>query len=320
MYNISHKYKTSLFFLIKLVIVLGAFYFIFEKLVNNQLLSFSELQQQLSILFSKNIWIILLLLLFTDVNWLLEVYKWKVLVSIKKKITFFEAFQQSLASLTVSIITPNRIGEYGAKALYFKKNLRKKIVLLNFIGNISQLVVTVFFGVFGVLFLLSKYNLKIPSFNIEKLLVILIFISVLYLSRKKLRFTKIAGIYFNKVVSFLKKTPKSIYIKILGLALVRYLVFSHQFYFLLRIFEVETNYLIVINLIFCVYLIASIIPSLAVFDWAIKGSIAVFIFSFIELNELTIITITSIMWLLNFAIPALIGSIFVMKFKLIDNE
>ena len=41
------------------------------------------------------------------------------------EINFFEAYEQCLASLTVSIITPNRIGEYGAKALFFEKENRK---------------------------------------------------------------------------------------------------------------------------------------------------------------------------------------------------
>ncbi|WP_456376100.1 hypothetical protein [Lutibacter sp.] len=320
MYNISHKYKASLLFLIKLVIVLSAIYFIYKKLVTNQLLSFADLQQQLSILFSENIWILILLLLFTDANWLLEVYKWKILSSVEKHITFSEAFQQSFASLTASIITPNRIGEYGVKALYFEKKSRKKIVALNFLGNMSQLAITVIFGLIGVVFILSKYNLKILAVNEKKLLLIFLFIGVLFFGSKKLGFTKIFSLYVAKITTFFKGIPKSIYLKTIGLALMRYLVFSHQFYFLVRIFKIEADYLVVINLIFCVYFIASIIPSLAIFDWAIKGSVAVFIFSFIEINELTIITITTIMWLLNFAIPALFGSIFVLNFKLMDTK
>ena len=41
-----------------------------------------------------------------------------------KKISFFEAFEQCLASLTVSIFTPNRLGEYGAKIKYLKENVK----------------------------------------------------------------------------------------------------------------------------------------------------------------------------------------------------
>jgi len=320
MYNISYKYKGFLLLLIKLVIVLGAFYFIYIKLVNNQLLSITELKQQLSILFSKSLWLLILLLIFTDLNWLLEIYKWKILASVEKRISFFEAFQQSLASLTASIITPNRIGEYGTKALYFEKKSRKKIVLLNFIGNISQLAITIALGVIGIVFLLVNFTFKIPHFNFIKLLLLCCLIVLVIVFKNKLGITKTIKHYFNKTTIYLKQIPKSIYFKVLGLSALRYFIFSHQFYFLFKILGVETDYITLINLIFCIYFMASIIPSLAIFDWVIKGSIAIIIFSFIELNQLTIVTITSIMWLLNFAIPAVFGSIFVMNFKLINNE
>ena len=126
MYNISIKYKQFLFLLFKIVLVITACYFIYLKLVSNELLSITELHLQLSHLFSKNMWLLIVVLLFTDANWFLEIYKWKLLASQEQKITFFEAYQQSLASLTASLITPNRIGEYGVKAIYFEKKYEKK--------------------------------------------------------------------------------------------------------------------------------------------------------------------------------------------------
>ena len=135
------------------------------------------------------------------------------------------------------------------------------------------------------------------------------FISALFLITQKLGILKNIQNYWNKI-------QPSNYFKILGLALLRYLVFSHQFYLLLWMFEVETPYLTIMNLLFCVYFLASVIPSLAIFDWVIKGSIAIFIFGFLGLNELTIVTVTTLMWVLNFGFPALLGSIFVLNFKL----
>mgnify|MGYP001821063602 CR=1 FL=1 len=156
MYIILHKYRAYLILLLKLILVFGAFYFIYQKLVSNQLLTAEQLKNQFSILFLNNGWLLIFLLLCTDANWLLEIVKWKTLASLEKKITFFEAFEQSFASLTASIITPNRIGEYGVKALYFKTTSRKKILLLNLIGNLSQLITTLSFGIIGVFYFL--YN------------------------------------------------------------------------------------------------------------------------------------------------------------------
>ena len=63
------------------------------------------------------------------------------------------------------------------------------------------------------------------------------------------------------------------------------------------------------------YLLASIIPSLAVFDVLIKTSVAVYLFSFLDVDELTILSISTLMWLLNFILPSMFGSYFVLNFK-----
>lgn len=321
MYNILHKYKRFIFWLIKLAIVLGAFYFMFQQLACNELLSFLQLKQQFLVLFSKNSWLLLLLLIFTDANWMLEIFKWKTLVSCEKKITFFEAYEQCFASLTASVITPNRIGEYGAKALYFEKVLRKKIMVLNLIGNLSQLAVTVFFGIFGMLFLnFFDFEVEMFSFNTNKFLLFLIVILIIYLISKYFGITKKLTELTRKILNYSKELPPKIQLKILAYSLFRYLVFSHQFYFFLRLFNIEVDYFTLMSLIFSTYFIASVIPGLAIFDWVIKGSVAVFVFSFVHINPLTIVTITTFMWLLNFAIPALLGSIFVLNFKMVTEK
>ena len=316
MYNILNKYKLALIILLKFAIVIGAFYFIFQQLATNQLLSITQLNQQVAFLFSKNIWVLLLLLLFTDVNWFLEIFKWKTLASHEKYITFFEAYEQCLASLTASMITPNRIGEYGAKALYFEKKKQKKIMVLNLIGNLSQLAITIFFGVIGMFFLSSHFKVGMFSFNAPKFFLFISILGLLFLIGKYFGITKKLAELKFKILRYSKQLPSKVLIKTVVYSLFRYLVFSHQFYFFLRLFQVEADYFTLISLIFSTYFIASIIPALSIFDWVIKGSVAVFLFSFIHVSPLTIVSITTFMWLLNFAVPALIGSLFVLNFKM----
>jgi uncharacterized membrane protein YbhN (UPF0104 family) len=280
-------------------------------LVINQLLTAEELKNQFSILFLNNAWLLILLLLFTDANLLLEILKWKTLATIEKKITFFEAFEQSLASLTASIITPNRIGEYGAKALFFESQKRKNIMGLNLIGNLSQLAVTIIFGCIGVIYFLMNYTTEIPKINTKNSLILVLFLFILIYFRKKIK--------VSKIKSFLNKIPKKTYVIVVVLAILRYIIFTHQFYFLLVLLDVEINYFTALPLIFSMYFIASILPSLTIFDWVIKGSVAIFLFGFVDVNELTIVMVTTLMYVLNFAIPALFGSFFVLNFKPLSN-
>ncbi|RXP56616.1 hypothetical protein EC396_07435 [Lutibacter sp. HS1-25] len=287
--------------------VVIAFYLMYTKLVSNQLLSFQQLNERLSKLFSAKIWVIISVLLLTDINWFLEIFKWKTLVSVEKKITFLEAYQQSLASLTVSLITPNRIGEYGAKALFFEAGRRKKIMTLNLVGNLIQLAITCLFGLYGFLFFMKNFKAEIPKIDLLKVGLIFLIFALIYFFRKQLN--------LNKISVYLKNISKKIYLKAALYSFLRYLVFSHQFYFLLKIMGIETDYPTLISLIFCMYFMASVIPSLAIFDWVIKGSIAIWLFGFVGLNQLTVVTVTTVMWILNFAIPSIIGSIFVLNFK-----
>lgn len=319
MYNIFYKYKPSIILVLKLMIVIAALYFIYYKLVFNQLFSVAQLKQQLYFLFTYKLWIIILLFLFTDANWFLEIFKWKKLVSVEKKITFLEAYEQCLGSLTASLITPNRIGEYGAKALYFNKKLRKKIMVLNLIGNLSQLTITFLFGFLGLLFLVFNYSFTFPKLNLIRLAIFLLVSFIIFFGIKKNHLFKSIKTYLVKLIFYINKIPKSTIISTLFYALGRYLVFSHQFYFLLLLLGVQIPYLDTMSIIFAMYFIASIIPSLSLFDWAIKGSVAIWLFSLVNLSVLTIVTVTTFMWILNFAIPAVLGSIFVLNFKISEE-
>jgi hypothetical protein len=275
---------------------------------------------QLEQTFNNNYKAIFLLFCFTFFNWIFEILKWKSLVFSIKKISFLEATKQSLGSLTASLFTPNRIGEYGAKAIYFNKNNRKKVLLLNLISNVSQMAVTVLFGLFGLAFVFLNFNVELPVLRSRRLVY---FVAILLIGVFSGRFfisKKIRGFYLSKIIRFIKNLSKILVFKTLFFSVVRYFVFSHQFYYLLVLFGVEFDYNILIFLIFTMYFIASVIPSLPMFDWLIKGSVAVYVFGLLGVNELIIVSITTIMWLLNFALPAIIGSYFVLNFKFVDNN
>ena len=74
------------------------------------------------------------------------------------------------------------------------------------------------------------------------------------------------------------------------------------------------------QLITSMYFLASIIPSIFLFDVVIKGSVALYLFSLIGINELVILSIVTCMWILNFVTPSIIGSFYVLHFKFPENK
>ncbi len=319
-YDVPYKTKQFFFALIKLSVVIGAFYFIYSKLSENESLQFNDF---ITFLQEKDTFTpktIVLLLILSVFNWFFEIMKWQYLVKTIKEISFRNALEQSLGGLTASLITPNRIGDYGAKAVYYAKPFRTKVVLLNLLGNMAQMTITTIFGVIGLIIFVNRYQIDVDYYRLMKFGFILLLISLFVVLGVKQNRFKIKGFSFERILSFIKNIDSKTHIITLSLSLIRYFIFSFQFYYLLIIFGVDIDYTKAMVVITSMYFLASIFPSISIFDVVIKGSVAVFLFGYVEVNELTILTSVTLMWLLNFVIPSVFGSYFVLNFKHPHNE
>lgn len=303
MQSISHKANQLLFLLIKLLIVGCAFYFIYNQLANNNQLNWELFLEK----FNKNKSVLGISFLFflSLLNRFFEILKWQNLVSFIKKISLFEATNQVLSALTAGLFTPNGIGEYAGKVLFFEKNQTKNVIFLNLICNGVQVLVSLFFGIIG-LFYLGYFKWD--------LILIATIIGVLSLGYTLKKFD-IKGYSIEKIIQKLNGIPKKIHKKNFYLAVCRYLVFSHQYYFLFLAFDVQLPYFTLMAAISSVYFLASSLPTFQFFDFAVKGSVALFFFGILGVNEWVVIFISTIFWFLNLVIPAIIGSYFVLVFK-----
>ncbi|NRD21861.1 flippase-like domain-containing protein [Winogradskyella litoriviva] len=316
--NVNLHYKTKQFFfvLIKLSIVVGAFYFIYSKITENGNLKFTEFLSFLKTNHSFSIKTVLFLIFLSGFNWFFEILKWQHLVRTIKSISFKSAVIQSLSALTTSLITPNRIGDYGAKAMYYLKPLRTKIVMLNLLGNLAQMTITTFLGCIGFIIFSIRYALDINYYKISRIAIVVLIITIFALFGMKQKRYKIKGFSITTILNFITSIYLKTHITILLLSLIRFAIFSFQFYYLLTVFGININYINAMIVITSMYLLASIVPTISIFDVIIKGSIAVFLFSYLGIDELTILVISTLMWCLNFVIPSVIGSYFVLNFRL----
>lgn len=303
---ISNKTKQYLTLIIKLVVVFGAFYFIYDKLANDEKLSWKQFSDILQDKFTLG-WIVFMLSL-SVLNRYLEILKWKNLVLVLEKISLFTATKQVLAGLTAGLFTPNGIGEYAGKALYFSKKDTKRVLFLNLICNGIQMILTITFGLIGLFFLgYHLYFFSILGFGILAILFLFL--------------TKNANIKGYSIALFLDKIteiPKKIHQKNILLAILRYLTFTHQYYFLFLLFEVEIDYLTLMATITTVYFIASSLPSFQFLDFVVKGGVAIWFFDKLNIDEYIVLFISTFMWLLNVVLPVAIGSYFVLIFKTKD--
>ena len=314
MITLSHKSKQYLLVALKVFILTLTFGYIYAKMNSDDSIEFETFINTITNKGRPAIGKIIFFIGLATANWSLEILKWQTVASNVKPMSLKTAMKQSLASLTISLATPNRIGDYGAKAYFFETSKRKQILLLNFFSNSTQMAITSIFGIIGLLYLVVEFSLELSAW---KLMLFGLFVAILlilgYVFKQKELLIK--GFTINKVLLYFKKLPSGVKIKTVLYSLGRYMIFSFLFYELLLFFGAEITLENAIFMIASMYLLVSIIPTLFIFDVVIRGGVAVWLFSMVEIPELSVLCAVLAMWLLNFVLPSILGSFYVISHK-----
>jgi hypothetical protein len=300
MITIPNKAKQFLAFAAKILVVGLAFWFIYKRLSDATWLDESQLNEYLSTNSYYGTLFFVLFLAF--LNRFFEILKWRNLVSTIKPISVWEASKQELSAIVFSIFTPNGIGEYGAKTLFYPKKEAKNVIFLNFVSNGIQMIITVLMGVLGLL-LLAYFNW---------LFIVLGGLTVVWILLFSLKKITIKGYSIDKLFKKIKKLPLSIHKKNSILGISRYAFFTLQQYLLYTYFGVEVSAVVLIGTIMAVYLIASCLPNFQFVDFMVKGGTAIYFFGLIGVNEWIVMIVTLLMWFFNVVLPISIGSVIVL--------
>src|SRR5690606_28811789 len=305
---LSSKFKQFLLLLLKLIIVGLAFYFIKSQLAEKTLdwnIISTALQQENAAFF------VAILLILTFLNRFIEILKWKNLAQIITPTTIWESTKQVLIGITFGIVTPNGIGEYAGKAWFYPKKEAGKVVFLNAVCNGIQVIYSVLFGLIGTLYINSLH-----PFIPKKYLFIFfggLFLAVLLLF--SIKNIQIKGYSLQTLIDYLKNINASVHRKNIFLAFLRYVVLVHQYFVLYTLFGVDIPYFTLLAIVASIYLLASSLPNFQAIDFALKGSVAIYLFGFFGVDSWIVTVVAALIWLLNLVIPISIGSIFLLIFN-----
>jgi uncharacterized membrane protein YbhN (UPF0104 family) len=276
-----------------------------------------------------------LLLVLMLLNWLLETFKWKILISRIEKIGLLKAFRAVLAGVSVSIFMPNRSGEYLGRVFILEKANRVEGALITIIGSISQMIVTIAMGLFGFLAFYYQYLkqssvlhnyigagliLMVPIAVFLLLLIYFNMRAIIPLIHRSLKGKWMKYAHYAEVFSYYSTR---VLFKVLVISFVRYAVFSTQYYLFLLLFGISIPFPHAIVLISVIYLVMMLVPSIALTEIGIRGSVSVYIFSlylqragiFPGDHHLGIFAASSMLWLVNIVLPAIAGTFFVFNLK-----
>jgi hypothetical protein len=104
---------------------------------------------------------------------------------------------------------------------------------------------------------------------------------------------------------------------VLGISMLRFLVFTAQYLILLRWMNVSMP-LREGFFVACLFFWAiTVIPSIALAELGIRSQVGVFLFGKFSANIAGIVAATAGLWFLNLIVPAVIGSILLVRLRLL---
>jgi hypothetical protein len=255
------------------------------------------------------------------VNLSLEALKWQTAMTPLEAVRFSTALRAVFSGMTVSVFTPNRIGEYAGRVFVLQQADRIAATVLTVVSSFSQLVITVLAGSIAVYNYHPQQDavtslLAVPFLVVLPLLAVgltIVYFRIDWMSPLLQRLPLPAS-WKSYSVAF-TWMPFSRLLQIFFLAVLRYVVFTGQFFLLLKFFHVSIAYTDALTAMAVVYLAMLIVPTVTLTELGVRGGLAVAFFAgYTEALE-EVVFASSLLWLINLILPSLLGCLFVFKFK-----
>ena len=273
-----------------------------------------DVKGQLQLLHNVN-WLLLIFaqLLLLCLNFSIEAFRWQVLMRGFGRLKFVDSLKAAFAASALGAFSPGRIGEHWARTFWGEAaNISK--VSVSVLASILQTTVIVLAFVFVLLF----GSVKMPNLSVHAMYYVVAVAIFIALALLLCYVRKIKKEIWQRVLWHLKSDYRC-YAYGFVLTLLRYFVFSFQLFIILNAFCPTANAIEIFLRLPIYYFLITVIPSMFVADIGIKGGAAVFVFSSI-MPVPTVVAAILTMWLINTAIPALVGSFIMFQHSICSNN
>ncbi|MBQ2187406.1 MAG: flippase-like domain-containing protein [Bacteroidales bacterium] len=314
---------------IKILIVLAGCWVLYVKIIKNQ--DLTEMWESVKTSFSstRNVLLMALAFILMPLNMALETWKWQKSIQPVERVPFWKAYTAIFTGITAGMMFPNRTGDFLGRIFILEKGNRLKAAMLTFVGNIAQMLVTVSLGCIAwVFFTSSKYYWYVLILSLIIIILgYLIYFNIHILKHLQHLIPKRWRPRAEKYMEIFGSYSKKDLAVILLIALGKYIVYSFQFVLLIWAFDVPLNYLEAMVPIMLTYLLMTVIPFITITEIAVRGSVCIYVFEawLTRLGvsaafSMMVFSASTMLWLYNLAIPAIIGLFFIRKLKFIRSS
>jgi hypothetical protein len=273
--------------------------------------SSNEVKTIIKTSFKEQEYLVVFMLLMSFINWGTESIKWMIALPKNSRITFLESFRSILIGLGMSLLMPRLAGESIGRYTSHQGN-KTNIVSALVLTKIFQTLITLIFGLFGVLYFEPNLVAWVQIPHRGVLIIVFISCLLLYIFRKKIKQFVISNPYFD---SFRQMTiAKGSWLAFFST--IRYLSFFGQFYIMCLFIDIDVNLPDLFFALATLYLLRMVTISInAVVDLGVRFATAILVFSTLDIipDTNSVIVVFSLVWLFNVIIPSLSGGLLILK-------
>jgi hypothetical protein len=290
--------KKSIGFLLFLVCAVA----IYNKvLANENWAQYGEKISQQCSTISLLQWIVLLLLML--MNFLIEAIKWKYVVARNNPISILQSLKSIFVGQSFAFFTPNRIGEYAGRTLFLQDGNKMMGMAQMAWTSYAQLLITIILGSIALMINLPFYpwlQWASPLLGIVA--------TFLFFYRKEWK-----GWAGNFTIL---QIPTIIKLKLLGLSFIRYTVFMLQYLWAAHLLGMPIPVIGLVASIAVLFLCLSILPTISITELVIRGQLLLIILAPYYTIKIMIISLSTLIWAVNFLLPAIIGAFLLIGYRL----
>lgn len=307
------KIRKSFGALIKVIVFIGICYALYIQLAKLSIADFEELN-----ISNWTYFLIAVFLVFF--NWGVELVKWMIIIKpISNEHSSATLIKSLFSGIATGIITPNRLGNFIGRMLYFKGRKRILAALGTLYANLSQFLATLIFGAVGFYSVGDQLIGEENHFILKAVLITAIsmsfFLYIIFAFGPEI--FKFMYRKYQNTVDILQEQLKHVSFILLLLSLLRYLVFISQFGLLLLAYGADYSEDL-ISALYLHFLIISIMPTLIMGKLVIRETIALLILGSFIPNQAIIVISSLTLWVINLGIPSLIGLYFILKKRIVN--
>jgi len=258
------------------------------------------------------------LLILAPLNWTLEILKWRSLSPPNVRLPCVVWVQVFLAGMSAALFSPNRTGEWIGRILSLPSQLRWPLGTAAMLGSLAQLCATLVGGALAWEY--SVPDVVFPSYLLAfrwAIRWIGLSLMLFFLFRLPFALRKTYRWAPQKLKHQMKQAGRGIRGKnwLTGLtwAFARYLVFLIQWWIGLQALGIDLPINLVVPAVAFIFFGNALVPSFAFTELASRGSLSVLFLGNLGIAPGLALLVSSLLWLINLALPAIPGFYFLLK-------